>query len=195
MLSLNGCTVVSRGLATFLWVSLCTVCGLWVLAGLPRHPWRCNYGRVGPHHTFAYKRNSAAYLEYGRRMRTGFAFQVKAMVQQNADLINKFKKGEYRDHREAFESDTTAFCNSVLESVTQWEGQQVPDVLEKSHARIANCHRNCYESVQALREAFGAEGGEQMRLLLEAEKQLKEAWACGSSGVKLHNDIWARTVL
>ena len=194
MLSLSGCRVVSRGLATLLWVSLCTACGLWVLVGMSGRGYSgCGVERR--FRTFPYRSNPAAYLEYGRRMRSGFAFHVKAMYQENADLIRKFKKGEYGDDREAFEADTKAFCNALLESVTQWEGQQVPDVLEKSHAKIGNCHRLCYESVQVLREAFGAEGAERTRLLLEAEKRMKSGWAAGSSGVKLHNDIWARTMI
>ena len=145
------------------------------------------------HKTFSYRKNAPAYLEYGRRMRTGFGFQVKAMYMQNADLIKKFKKGEYKDHKEEFDADTSSFCNSLLESITQFDGQQVPDVLEKSHAKIANSHRLCYESTQALREAYAAEGADRDRLLKEAEKKMKEAWAAGSSGVKLHNDIWSRT--
>lgn len=145
------------------------------------------------HKTFDYKKNAPAYLEYGRRMRTGFAFQVRAMCGQNAEIIKKFKAGTYKNNKDEFDADTSSFCNSLLESIEQFDGQQVPNVLEKAHAKIANCHRLCYESVQALREAYGSEGAEQQRLLKEAEKKMKEAWTTGDSGVKLHNAIWART--
>lgn len=154
--------------------------------------WRDLVNAGHNHKTFDYKKNSAAYLEYGRRMRTGFSFQVRAMCGQNADIIKKFKKGEYREHKAEFDADTSAFCDSLLDSIQQFDGQQVPNILEKSHAKIAACHRLCYESVQALREAYGAEGAEQARLLKEAEKKLKEAYTTGSAGVKLHNDIWLR---
>lgn len=182
------------GLSILLWGALCTLCGLWMMRF--GNPWRCTRGHVGYNHkTFAYKTNPAAYLEYGRRMRTGFGYQVRAMCGQNADLIKKFKKGEYARDRAAFEDETSAFCNALLDSIQQFDGQQVPDIMEKSHAKISNCHRACYESVQALREAYGTEGGEQSRLVREAEKKLKEAWTTGNAGVKLHNQIWARTCL
>ncbi len=145
------------------------------------------------HKTFDYKKNSAAYLEYGRRMRTGFGYQVRAMCGQNADLIKKFKKGEYKENKSLFDEETSAFCNSLLDSIQQFDGQQVPNVLEKSHAKISKCHKLCYESVQALREAYGSEGAEQTRLVKEAEKKLKDAWVTGSAGVKLHDSIWANT--
>lgn len=145
------------------------------------------------HKTFAYKKNSAAYLEYGRRMRTGFGYQVRGMCQQNADMIKKFKRGEYKENKAEFDTDTSTFCNTLLDFIQQFDGQQVPDVLERSHAKISSCCRLCYESTQALREAYGAEGAEQTRLVKEAEKKLKEAWETGNAGVKLHDSIWART--
>lgn len=142
------------------------------------------------------ERNStAAYLKYGRRIRTGFSYQVRAMCGQNADMIRKFKKGEYAQDRAAFEAETSAFCNSLLESVQQFDGQPVPDILERSHAQISACHRLRFESVEALRKAYGEDGEAQSRMVRLAEKRLKQAWASGSAGVKLHNEIWARTKL
>lgn len=174
------------------WVVLCSGCGLWSLHSLAGS--YCVYTLKGHGHTnFSFKKNPAAYLEYGRRMRTGFAFQVRAMCGQNAELINKFRTGGYEGQREVFDNETTAFANALLESVELFDGQQVPDVMEKSHAKIANCHRLCYESVQALREAYGAEGADQERLIREADKKMKEAWTTGDAGVKLHNAIGART--
>lgn len=181
-----------QSLAILVWSALCTAVGLWLLPSL--QPWPCGQCMQGHHHqTFAYKKNTAAYLEYGRRMRTAYRYQVRAMVGQNADLIGSFKKGEYARDRDRFEKDTDEFCNALLEFIQQFDGQQVPDVMEKSHAKIANCHRLCYESVQALREAYGAEGSEQVRLVHESEKKLKEAWTTGNAGVKLHDAIWAHT--
>lgn len=149
---------------------------------------------AGKHHvTFDYKKNVAAYLEYGRRVRTGFAFQVKAMTDQNRDLIKKFKSGEYKDSKEAFDADTTTLCNALLDSIQQFDGQQVPNVLNSPHTKIAICHRLVYESVQALREAYAAEGAEQTRLLKEAEKKQKDAFTQGSAGVREFYAIWART--
>ena len=176
-----------NGLAIVLWAALCTACGLWSLYIL-----HCHHGLAGHNHkTFRYKKNAPAYLEYGRRFRTGFGFQVRAMCGQNADIIKKFKAGAYKEHKDEFEADTTAFCNALLESIEQFDGQSVPDVLEKSHIKISNCHRLCYESVQALREAYSSEGAEQQRLVREAEKKLKDAWTTGDAGVKLFNAIWA----
>lgn len=143
--------------------------------------------------TFQYKQNIPAYLEYGRRMRNGFASQVKAMCSQNSDIITKMKAGKYKDNKADFDRDTTDFCNSLLESIQQFDGQQVPDVLAKSHAKVANCHRLCYESVQSLREAYVAEGAEQARLIKEAEKKYREAWAQGTAGVREHQEVWSRT--
>ena len=168
--------------------ALCAAGGLWSLGGVPRHPIAGHQRKV-----FNYKKNVPAYLEYGRRMRTGFSFQVRAMCSQNADLIKRFKAGEYRQKKDEFEADTTDLCNSLLESIEQFDGQQVPDVMQKSHLKISNCHRLCYESIQVLREAYSAEGAEQQRLVMEAEKKMKEAWTSGDAGVKLHNAIWVRT--
>jgi len=181
-----------HALAIVLWGALCTACGLWSLYVFTGP--HCTWTLAGHNHpTFRYKKNAPAYLEYGRRMRTGFGFQVRAMCGQNADLIKKFKAGEYKDRRDEFNADTSAYCNALLESIEQFDGQQVPDVMEKSHAKISNCHRLCYESIQALREAYSSEGAEQQRLLKEAEKKMKEAWTTGDAGLKLHNAIWART--
>ncbi len=181
-----------NALALLLWGALCTACGLWFLH--LGNPWRCTQRLAGHQHkTFAYKNNVAAYLEYGRRMRGGFRFQVRSLCGENADLIKRFNKGEYTQDRAAFEADTSAFCNSVLDSIQQWDGQQVPDIMEKSHAKISACHRLCYKSVQTLREAYGSEGAEKVRLVSEAEEKLKQAWMTGEDGVKLHETIWANT--
>jgi len=136
------------------------------------------------HKTFPYKKNVPAYLEYGRRMRSGFAFQVRAMVAQNASLIKKFKSKEYQDNKEQFEADTSEFCNVLLDSIQQFDGQQVPDVLNKEHTNISICHRLCYESTLLLIQAYGAEGAEQSKLLKQSENKMKEAWKYGDSGVK-----------
>ena len=183
--------------AVLLWTAVCTAGGLW---SLDNRPGPCGYSRchgLAGHNRniFSYKKNPAAYLEYGRRMRTGFGYQVRAMCGQNADLIKKFKAGDYKEHKEVFESETNSFCNSRLESLEIFDHQQVPDVLEKSHAKISSSHRLCYESIQALKEAFSAEGAEQKRLVRESEKKLKEAWITGDAGVKLHNKIWAKTTI
>jgi len=140
--------------------------------------------------TFSANASPVAYRNYAMRV-IAFAPRVKAMVGRNADLIKNFKSGRYKQHKEDFDADTSAFCNSLLESIEQFEGQQVPDVLEKSHIKISNCHRLCYESIQALREAYSSEGAEQQRLLKEAEKKMKEAWTTGDAGFKLHKAVWA----
>ncbi len=145
------------------------------------------------HRTYSYKHNPASYFEYGRRMRMGFSFQVTTMCAENADLIRKFRAGDYDRQRDVFESDTTAFCDSVLESIQQFDGQAVPDVLEESHAKISNCHRLCYESVRGLREAYDAPAPERTVLIKESQKKALEALSTGKAGLKLHNEIWART--
>lgn len=140
-----------------------------------------------------YKHNSAIYLEYGRRMRIGFGYQVRAMCRQNADLIKKFKVGDY-DHRPAeFEADTSAFSGSLLNFMELFEDQQIPREMTKSHAKISNCSRLCYESTQTLRQANRFRGEERVRRVHEAEQKLKQAWASGNEGLQLHNAIWAQT--
>ena len=175
-------------LGVLLWVAVCSRLGLWMM----RPKWTCcpNYGHS--HKTFKYKKNPNAYLEYGRRMRTFFAFQVRGMCDQNKELIKKFKAGEYKDRKDIFQSDCSTLCNAMLDTISQYEGQEVPDVLNVSHTKIAAAHRLCYESVQTLREAYDAEGAEQARLVKEAEKKLREAQACGAAGVKEFYSIWGR---
>lgn len=145
------------------------------------------------HKTFPYKKNIPAYLEYGRRMRSGFAFQIRGMVSQNAQLIKKFKTKEYKDNKAQFDTDTTEFCNLLLDSITQFDGQQVPDVLNQEHTKISICHRLCYESTLLLVQAYGAEGAEQDKLVKESEKKMKEAWKYGDGGVKQFFTDWAKT--
>ncbi|MBS2036650.1 hypothetical protein JST97_16790 [bacterium] len=150
--------------------------------------------RAGHNHTtFDYKKNIPAYLEYGRRMRTGFSFQITAMCDQNRTIINNYKKGEYKGHSDTFESDCTTLCNALLDSIQQFDGQQVPNVLDKAHSKIANCHRLVFESIQALREADAAEGADHQRLIKEAEKKAKEAYTQGMAGVREYNAVWTRT--
>ena len=143
------------------------------------------------HKTFVERKNWPAYLEYGRRFRVGFAFGIKAMCQQNYNLIKKFKKGEYKDDSGAFEADTKDFMNQLLESVQQFDGQEVPKRLEPAHIKVARCHGLCYESVLSLREANKAEGAERERLVKDAEKKAKDAWKMGDAGVKEFFRIWA----
>lgn len=175
-------------LGVLLWVAVCTRLGLGMW-----HPWRCYVIAGHSHTTFNYKKNPAAFREYGRRMRTFFAFQVKGMCDQNKDLIKKFKAGEYKGHKDTFESDCSRLCNAMLDTIQQFDGQEVPDVLNASHTKIGTAHRLCYESVQSLREAYDAEGTEQVRLVKEAEKKLREAHTCGAAGLKEFYTIWART--
>lgn len=145
------------------------------------------------HKTFSQRKNWPAYLEYGRRFRTGFAFGTKAMCQQNYDLLKRFKKGEYKSEPDRFDQDCKEFMNALLESVQQFDSQEVPAVLDAAHRKVSRTHGLCYESVLFLREANHAEGGERDRLVKEAEKKMKEAWKLGDQGVKEFFRIWATT--
>jgi len=145
------------------------------------------------HKTFPYKRNIPAYLEYGRRFRTGFDFGSKGMVRNCYDLVKKFKKGEYKNDESLFDADTKTFMNQLLDSIQQFDGQEVPDVLEKAHRQVAKAHGLCYESILFLREAYKAEGAEQTRLVKEAEKKAIEAWKTRDAGVSLFYKTWERT--
>ena len=76
-------------------------------------------------------------------------------------------------------------------------GWGVCPLLDSRLATIINsqhkssCHRLCYDSVQALRQAYETQGAEQTRLVKVAEQKMKQAWVTGDAGVKLHNQIWA----
>ena len=178
-----------RLLALWVWIMLGSSL-LGQLFSLPRWS-NCGVRHHGAK-TFAYKKNIPAYLEYGRRMRSGFAFQVRAMVGQNAQLIKKFKQGAYRGNKELFEAETREFSNSLLDSLQQFDGQQVPDVLLAEHTKISICHRLCLESNSLLIEAFDAEGAAQQLLVKEAEKKMKEAWKYGDGGVKQFFQEWPK---
>lgn len=145
------------------------------------------------HRTFPYKKNIPAYLEYGRRFRTGFDFGSKGMVKNNYELVKKFKKGAYKDNPGEFDSESKAFMNQLLDSIQQFDGQEVPDVLEKAHRQVARAHGLCYESILFLREANKAEGAERDRLVKESEKKALEAWKTAHAGVTLFYQIWDRT--
>jgi|EP01012_Entosiphon_sulcatum_P034902 hypothetical protein len=157
--------------------------------------WRPLVNAGHMHKTFPYKKNPPACLEYGRRMRTFFSFQARAMCDQNKELIKKFKAGDYKDHKDLFDADCSALCNSMLDTIQQFDGQEVPDLLNAPHTKISTAHKYCYESVQSLVEAYGAEGAEQSRLVKEAEKKLSQAAAAESTGIKEFNSIWAHTVI
>jgi hypothetical protein len=178
-------------LGVLLWVAMCTRLGLWML-----HPhWTCCPCAGHSHTTFHYKNNPVACLEYGRRMRTFFAFQARAMCDQSKELIKKFKAGEYKGHKDLFESDCSALTCSMLDTIQQFDGQEVPDILNAPHLKLSSAHRFCYESIQALSEAYDAEGPEQARLVKESEKKLIQAQATVATAVKEFNSIWAHLAI
>jgi hypothetical protein len=155
--------------------------------------WRPLVRAGNAHKTFVQSKNWPAYLEYGRRFRVGFSFGVKAMCTQNYNLIKDFKKGAYKDNPDGFEADTKAFMNGLLESVTQFDGQEVPVRLESPHKKVSKAHGLCYESILFLKEANKAEGAERDRLVKESEKKAKEAWQVGTAGVNEFKRIWSST--
>lgn len=143
------------------------------------------------HTTFVAKDNWPAYLEYGRRFRTGFALSVEGFLKQNYRLLTDYKKGKYKERDGAFNEETKALIDILLNCITDFDGQQVPTVLEKSHVLLSRSHGLCYESILLLREAHGAEGAERTQLLKESEKKMNEAWKAGTAGSKEHRRVWA----
>ncbi|MBT9587852.1 hypothetical protein IV102_31245 [bacterium] len=142
---------------------------------------------------FQQSKNWPAYLEYGRRFRTGFKFGVKAMCTQNYTMIKRFKQGDFKDSPDQFDNEAKEYMNQLLESVIQFDGQEVPIRLDKPHKKISKAHGLCYESILFLKDANKAEGVERAQLVKEAEKKAKEAWTIGQSGVREMEHIWNTT--
>lgn len=138
------------------------------------------------------KRNVAADLEYVTRMRLVFGFQVKALCARNAELVGRFREGAYARDRRAFDADTDAFTDSLLESIQQFDGQNVPEVMQEAHFKVVECHQLCLDSVKALREAYEAHGAERARLLALSEARCKTAQQVGGSGLREFNAVWSR---
>lgn len=176
---------VLRFFGQLLWVALCVLVGLGSLGG------RATPERRGS--TFAHRSNVPVYLEYCRRMRTGFAFGLVSACQQSRDLLRKYKAGGYDRAPASFQCETKALSDFLLASVDALGSQQVPDVLYGSHLKILKGYRNCYESLAALHEAEQAEGPDRARLLKEAEAKQKEALSSGYAGIREFNQVWART--
>lgn len=140
--------------------------------------------------TFKEKDNWGAYLEYGRRFRDHFGLQVRNMVSHNQQLITRFKKGEYKNDPDRFENETKEFINALRDDIIDFNGQQVPSSLERSHKGIAKAHRLCYESVLALQAAQASEGAERDKFLKDAERLLRDAWKVGNEGVQEYKRAW-----
>lgn len=140
--------------------------------------------------TFEAKENPPAYLEYGRRFRDQFAQQVKHMVGQQQQMLTRFKKGEYKNSPEKLDQQLKEFINALNDSVSDFNGQQVPSTLKASHVNVARCYRLCYESALALQAAAGSEGAERTSYLKQADKLLLDAWRAGSTGVTQHKQLW-----
>lgn len=138
------------------------------------------------------KRTLGADMEYVTRMRLIFGFQVQALCARNAELVERFRSNAYRQDRRAFDAETDAFNDSLLESIQQFDGQNVPEVMQEAHFKVVECHQLCLDSVKALREAFEAHGPERSRLLALSEARCKTAQQVGSSGLREFNAVWLR---
>lgn len=126
-----------------------------------------------------------AYLQYCRRFRTGFSFGSMEMCKQNANLIERFKKGKYAAHPELFDSESGEFVDALLDSVQQFDRQVVPLVMDSAHRKISKTHGLCYQSMVALNEAKAQKGEQQRaRHLKESEKWCKEALQTREAGFK-----------
>ena len=141
------------------------------------------------HKVFDEEDNHAAVIEYGRRFRTVFAFQGKAMTKQNWNIIVKFKKGKYKSEG-SFTADIKGFITALHDSIQDFDGQQVPKKLNGAHKKLSLCHKSCYESARALEEAFELEGVEREAKVKEAESKCKEAFKLQDSAVKEYYRIW-----
>ena len=135
--------------------------------------------------------NWPAYLEYGRRMQKGFAYGLMAMCTADSDLIQRVKKGQLAG--DELERQSQQLLNEALDSRQQFDGQDVPDLMAGPHQKISRAFSLCHESTVYLREAQEAEGAERERLVKEAEKKSREAWAMQDRGIKEFATIWAAT--
>lgn len=154
------------------------------------HSWRQQPVLDGP--WTVCPRNLAADLEYVTRMRLIFGFQVKALCARNAELVERFRSGGYGQDRRAFDADTDAFSDSLLESIQQFDGQNVPEVMQEAHFKVVECHQLCLDSVKALREAYEARGEERSRLLALSDARCRTAQQVGNSGLREFNAVWSR---
>ena len=129
---------------------------------------------------FDHSQNPAAYLEYGRRMRTGFAFGIKATIERNEQVL-----------RQPEELDS--FAQEVRESLQGFDGQQVPRIMRGVHYQISQAYRLCLESVALLRQREGTSPARARYLLAQATHKAALARAAGESGVGDFRRIWDST--
>lgn len=145
------------------------------------------------HITFKHRVNWSAYLEYGRRFRGGFKVTVAAMTSQNYNMVQRYKKGAFTNHSDLFYAETQAYIDLLLDSVTQLDAQQVPEVLERAHIDLSRAHGLCYETVLELRLAHETEGAERANHLRNAQKYAEEASKTGNRGIADMERAWANT--
>ncbi len=149
-----------------------------------------NLTKAGNNHVvFDEEDNHGAVIEYGRRFRQHFAIQGRAMTKQNWDMIVKFKKGKYKSEN-AFTADVKGFITALHDSISDFDGQQVPKKLNGSHSKMSLCHKACYESTRALEEAWSLEGAERDAKVKEAESKCKEAFKLQQSSVLEYQRVW-----
>lgn len=145
------------------------------------------------HVTFRRQVNWSAYLEYGRRIRNNFNVSVPAMTHQNYEILRKYRRGGYHNQSDLFYAESQAYIDLLLESVTQLDTQQVPDVLERAHISLSKAHGLCYETMVELRLAHESEGAEKAMYLKSAQKKADEAFKTGNQGIADFKRLWDPT--
>ncbi|MBT9585045.1 hypothetical protein IV102_17005 [bacterium] len=116
---------------------------------------------------FNHGQNPAAYIEYGRRMRTGFALGIKATLERNEQLLRQ-------------PEDLASFAQEVQQNLQGFDGQPVPRIMRGAHYQISQAQRLCLESIALLRQGKGAQATHKAAL----------ARAAGESGVGEFRRIW-----
>lgn len=140
--------------------------------------------------TFVEKKNWAAYLEYGRRFRQHYDVSTSMMTKQCHDIVKRYEKGEYKGNAEQLQREIQEYKNALLESIQEFNGQEVPQTLEKPHKQIAAAHRLCYESMLELEAAAATEGAESTTYAKNARKKCNEAYKMQAAGKALFYQLW-----
>ena len=143
--------------------------------------------------TFQDKKNWSARLEYGRRVRGPFDIAVRGMADQAFQMVKRYKKGEWKNNESEFEQECKAFKDALLNSISEFNGQEVPITLEKPHRLMARVHKLCYEVVLELELAQASEGAEREKALTTAEKKAKEAWQTSRTATDMFHRVWGAT--
>ena len=132
--------------------------------------------RAGQQCVIAKEFSQDADQEYKRHYRD----RHRANTEQSRTLVNKLYtdtiKGKYKDKNSDFDQAYNEADQKLIDSITELDQNTVPPYLGANHKRLSASYRPLYESAEATKAAFYAEGDEKKKSFELAKQKLDLGW-------------------